>query len=229
MHKTVIFTILLFTTARSQTITEFINEARENFNDGNYQQAIELYSKVIQLDSTTAIPFYERGMAYNLLFTANKAAKEKAAREDLSKAIELDPGHALAYFERACIGWGIFSKDHQVTITYFGDDTNLDARIADFSKSILLQEKFFPSYYGRGTAYYNKGQFENAIRDYDSALKLDPDDYSTGMINLIKGRSLMGLRRYAEALQCFETALRINGNSNAILVQRAYANYHLGN
>ena len=59
-----------------------------------FGEAINAYSKAIELDPEHALAYFGRGLAYAELKIYDKAAK------DFGKAIELDPAYALAYFGR---------------------------------------------------------------------------------------------------------------------------------
>ena len=46
----------------------------------------------------------------------------------------------------------------------------------DYSKAIEIDPKNSIFYYNRGFAYYNLGQWENAIADYSKAIEIDPNN-----------------------------------------------------
>jgi len=80
------------------------------------------------------------------------------AQKIRSKAIELDPKFALAWYNRG--------------VAYDQLD-QFDKAIADFSKAIELDSKYALAWYNRGMAYLDLGQKENAIADYSKAIELD--------------------------------------------------------
>ncbi|MGD0280766.1 MAG: tetratricopeptide repeat protein [Dissulfurispiraceae bacterium] len=61
---------------------------------GNYQQAIDEYTKAIQLKPDFATAYNNRGVAYK------KMGNYQQAIDDYSKAIELNPDYAIAYSNR---------------------------------------------------------------------------------------------------------------------------------
>lgn len=63
-------------------------------NAGNYKQAIEAYSRAIELDPNDAKAYSCRGIAYNNL------GDHRQAIRDYDRAIELDPKYAWAYVGR---------------------------------------------------------------------------------------------------------------------------------
>ena len=76
-------------------------EAQQFLFDGNADQAIESYTKAIGLNGNQPDYFLNRGIAYNLKLQPDKAMA------DLSKAIELNPSLAAAYFHRGKVNEGL--------------------------------------------------------------------------------------------------------------------------
>lgn len=62
---------------------------------------------------------------------------------------------------------------------------------------------------GRGCALFNDGEFEQAAKASDEALKLDP---GLAYAWFIKGRALHELGRYNESIQAYQAAVRIDSN-----------------
>jgi len=79
---------------------------------------------------------------------------------DLTKAIELKPDFAVAYFNRA--------NAKQAT----GD---LDGALSDYAKAIELKPDFPLAFFNRGEAKYSKGDLDGAIADHTRAIELQPD------------------------------------------------------
>ena len=63
--------------------------------------------------------------------------------------------------------------------------------IADYSKAIELDPKYFTAYQFRGTSKYYLNDYEGAIADYSKAIELDPQYkeayYSRGFVNNERG------------------------------------------
>lgn len=122
------------------------------------------YKKAIQ--GLTAIEWFERG---------KQAVKFEEAKDAFTKAIEIKPDDALAYYNRGLA---------------YGKLGNHEQAIEDFTKTIELtyagvydtsQKKgFFPlptflnteAYYNRGVAYDKLGNYQQAIKDYQIAARL---------------------------------------------------------
>jgi len=67
----------------------------------------------------------------------------------------------------------------------------------------------FEAQFTAASMYYQIDRFEEAIKYYEAAHKLKPDDYQT-IVRL--GNSNYGLKRYEEARKWYEKALQINPN-----------------
>jgi tetratricopeptide (TPR) repeat protein len=141
----------------------------------NYEEAKEYFSKAIELDSTNAIVYYNRGNAKYELSDYNGAIT------DYSKAIEINPNYAEAYRIR-----GIAKEFPEV------DDWN--EAIADFNKAIEINPNYAEAYLNRGTAkmfgfFPEVGDFNGAIEDYSKAIEINSnyaDAYcARGMAKLI--------------------------------------------
>lgn len=87
-----------------------------------------------------------------------------------------------------------------------------------------LSKKALP-YIARGNAYLASGQPENALADYDRALRLKPNSPE---IMTLKGEALSTLGRYQTALEAFDAALAARPNDAETLSGRAIARIALG-
>jgi len=82
------------------------------------------------------------------------------AIQDLTKAIELKPGFAVAYYNRGVI---------------YSEKGLHDLAIQDLTKAIELKPGFAGAYRNRGFNYSKKGLLDLAIKDYTKAIELEPD------------------------------------------------------
>ncbi len=93
--------------------------------------------------------------------THHNAKRFEEAVIDYSRAIELDPKYAVAYYNRG---------------NAYHNKQQYEQAIADYSRAIELDPTYALAYINRGYAYYNKQQYEQAMRDYTRALELDPNN-----------------------------------------------------
>ena len=105
---------------KKEKITKLLNEAKEHFKNARHNEAVECYTKAIELDPKNAVAYNNRGVSYKI-----KGEYDKAII-DHSKVIELNPEIAEAYYNRG--------------ITY-KEKGEYDKAIADFNKAIELDPK----------------------------------------------------------------------------------------
>lgn len=152
---------------------------------GNYQQAIEDFSKAIEIRPLSAIAYTNRGNSYNSLGNYQQAI------EDFSKAIEINPRYALAYYNRG----NVYAK--------LG---NYQQAIINYDASIKYSQ-FTLAYNNRGNAYRMLGKYQNAIEDYNMAIKLSPSD---GIVYENRGVAYRNLGDNEQAMKDFEVAKKLN-------------------
>lgn len=78
----------------------------------------------------------------------------------LSRAIDTDPDHTLAYMSR---GSAFFRSDR------------MEEAIADFNRAIELKSDMARCYHLRGLAKERQGHDAEALADFEKAIKLDPE------------------------------------------------------
>lgn len=93
-----------------------------------------------------------------------------------------------------------------------------DAVVRSLAKNTL-------PYLARGNAYLVTGQAEQALADYERALRLKP---GVPEITALKGEALTMLGRHADALQAFDAALAARPNDAEMLGGRAIVRIAMG-
>jgi tetratricopeptide (TPR) repeat protein len=93
--------------------------------------------------------------------------KPNSTVADYTRAIELKPDDAEAYYKRG--------KAHTFFIELASNDVK-DRAIADYSKAIELKPDYADAYINRGRAYAAKGDKDRAIADYTKVIELKPND-----------------------------------------------------
>jgi len=139
--------------------TDWFNKGLSSGISGKYREAMENFSKAIELDSKAAGAYVNRGIAYHYLGDYRQAIR------DYDRAIELDPKLSRGYFNRG-------SAYH-----HLGDYRQA---IRDFDRAIELDPKEARAYNNRGIAYDKLGDKQKAIADLRSAARLgdkDAQDY----------------------------------------------------
>ena len=128
-------------------------EARKK---GDYNKAVAMYSKAIELSDGFFKAYFNRGFAYDKLEEYEKAIG------DYSKALEIEPKNAFVYYNR-----GVSLDKLQ----------RYDEAIYNFSMAITLNPTKADFYHNRGFAFRKKLDYEKAIQDYNKAINLNPSHF----------------------------------------------------
>ena len=164
----------------------------------------------------------------------------KAIIADFSKAIELNPDLAMAYYNRGltrlALGELEGAKDDFTNSINLKDEESdaynsrgnvylslgeIDAAISDFSKAIELNPNLEAYYTNRGNTRYLQGDVNGAIMDYSKALELDPNS-----INALIGRGNIRQQEQGDlvgAIADFNKALELNPNDPVVYYNRGNA------
>jgi Flp pilus assembly protein TadD len=120
---------------------------------GRLQEAIDDFTKAIQLDPTNEQAYKWRGFAYRSM------GQHEQAIADFNQAILLNPKDSRAYSQRA--------------FTYRLEGKN-DLAIADFTMAVQLDPTNAYAFNHRGNIYDREGQYEKALNDYIQAIQANP-------------------------------------------------------
>ncbi|HLP22341.1 MAG TPA: tetratricopeptide repeat protein [Chitinophagales bacterium] len=168
------------------TLTELNEITLDLVLKGEYQKVIELLNNDALLQYPEAPFFLRRGVAYKNLEQYDKAIA------DYNRALELKPGYADAYHNRARV-WERKGE--------------FDKAIEDYSRAIELNPGDAEYYNGRGVTSDSKGKFQDAIADYLKAIELDPT-YLDAYNNL--GVAYHNLKQYDKALDCYNIVINLD-------------------
>ncbi len=162
--------------------------ARAAVGAGNLDEAIRLYTKVIQSKSISgrnlALTYFSRARVYDRKRDADRAIA------DYTRAIRIRPNYADAYTNR-----GIWYRRKGLH----------DKAIADYTRALKIKPKDADIYNNRGVAYKNMRQYGKAIADYTRAIDLNPkyasSYYNRGRVYELTGRKNMATQDYRAALR----------------------------
>ena len=120
-------------------VLEYLESGNDYEKQGQYPQAIEIYTKIIKSNPKNIAAYYNRGLAYTL--------KEKydLAIQDYSQAIALNPQDATAYNNRG---------------NAYSNIKKYDLAIQDFDKAIKLNPQDATAYFNRGKAYSDRASLQ---------------------------------------------------------------------
>ncbi|GHV89343.1 hypothetical protein AGMMS50267_17030 [Spirochaetia bacterium] len=169
--------------------SDYIENGNYYYNNGNFQEAIDAYSKAIESDPCYGVSYLNRGLAYE------KQKDYSKAIIDFTHIFSLKDSYlyAEAYVYRARVLYKIkeydkaisdcksaikidpsFEESFIILGTIYQEIGKDKESIQCFSKAILLDSENNLAFMFRGDIYKKLGRYKNAISDYKAVLELDP-------------------------------------------------------
>lgn len=151
-----------------------------------YLDALEDYTKVIEIDGNYIGAYQHRGRTYMMMGQYINAVK------DFTKVIELDKIMADNYFERGNMYYllGQFDQANK-----------------DYNKAIELDCTIGDYFLNRGACFDSLGQFDLALEDYKKAIELD-DTMAEAFQNC--GIIYHDYKKFDKAIESFDKAIETN-------------------
>ena len=166
--------------------------------DGS-NESLMAANRNIKLNAPTADMFVYRGLVY---FARGEAGSDNDyfnAIDDFESALMLDAENTAALYNLA-ITKEILRKDKEAIATY--------------DRLIAVDDKFTQAFYNRGHLKLLKGDYENAIDDFESALKLEPVNADAHNEIAI---AHWNQKLYQEAYNDMQKAYSINDRNEVVL------------
>jgi serine/threonine protein kinase/Tfp pilus assembly protein PilF len=171
----------------------------------DFEQAIELYERALQVDPNFALAYINGANAHMRLyfFGADRTETRLArARDAAEKAIQIEPDNPEAHLALALYYyWGFLDYDRAVEVI-----ESIQRARPNFVTNML------------GYIQRRQGKWELAVETMKKAFALNPR-YSQLAYEI--GGALMSLRRYEEANEWFDRTLSINPDHLAAQLQKA--------
>ncbi|WP_338769562.1 tetratricopeptide repeat protein [Bernardetia sp. ABR2-2B] len=170
---------------------------------GNYDDAIQVYQKLANIDSEKFEPYFQIGDAYRMKREVDSAYKY------FTMSIENKPlKNALAYNRRGRL---------------YSEDKLYKKAIVDFDSAISQlegSEHQCLAYTLRGEVYYQLEEIDKALRDFDNSIELCQDlvspYYHRGFIYAQQNQKNEALENYKKAVDLDSTRLDIYWNMSRI-------------
>ena len=119
---------------------------------GKYEQAINEFTKAIELNPGYADIYNKRGLSYY-----NQEKYDQAIR-DYNKAIELNPKYAEAFNNRGIV---------------FYQQEQYDLAVSNYTKALEIDPKYAKAYHNRGLVYFvNLKDTDRGCADWQKACEL---------------------------------------------------------
>ena len=129
------------------------SEARKKMSLGENEEALSLYTRLIDLDPENA-EYYERRSTI-----LHRMKRYPEAVEDDTRAIGFDPSNAKYYHSRA------------ITLDEMGE---YERALADKTKAIELEPDNAEHYHSRSVTLYSMEKYDKTLLDDTKAIELDP-------------------------------------------------------
>ena len=181
----------------------FFEQADQFYDAGAMAQAAEYYAAAIEAD-----PKHTRAL-YNLALANFQLMNYGKAEVALEQLLEMTPTDTSAY---ELYGHILMQRSHP------------DRAIACFNM-VLQAEPTDDLFVSRALAKISTQHTEDALLDFDEALRLNPQNFDA---SLGKGIALMGLDQPKLAAAWLEQALGIRPNDATALTNLAVIQYQLG-
>lgn len=213
------------------TAWDYWRQGRNFYDSTQYQDAIESYTKAIELEPENAVFYNDCGCAYESMNMHDKAI------EEYETAMELNPNEAIFYCNRgdAYSNLGSYDKafndykkalelDSKCSSAYMGRGDlyellgNNSKAIDEYSKAIMAASDNDLLYNNRGYLYLKLEDYDKAIDDLNKAIELAPD-YANPYKHY--GTVLKKKGDYKAAIDYLTTAISLKPNYKEAYLERA--------
>lgn len=170
---TLVLTVFLFIFSACNTDQK--DEADVLMKDGNYQEAIRLYTNRLATDPKNLRMLYNRGRAYEEL------GKMDEARADFESVLDIDEENLSATMSMGNYFYN--QQDYKRSVYYFDKAISIDGRV---SKAYLLKAR----------ALHQQGVFGVARENYNLAIDFDKNN---GEAHFYRGALFVALNQTRKA------------------------------
>jgi tetratricopeptide (TPR) repeat protein len=186
MRKNFILLIILLPIIGFGQVNKIFRQASR---ETDLSKKIELYTQVIDLEPDNLDAYFYRAIAKNDL------GDYSGAIVDYSKIIVEEPD-ADTYYNRGNSRYSI--KDYK-------------GAKEDYAKAFMLDDNFLDALYSLACVKFDLGEFEDAIKDFSSFIKIVPDN---PMAYTIRAAAYKAIKQYTNAAQDYSTAILIEPNAD---------------
>lgn len=173
----------------SASSNDLLEEGKTYYNNGEYDKAIEIFKKAVELNPNDDDSWRLLGNSYN-----RNGQIEEAIKYYL-KAAELNPDDSRNWFN--------------LGISYSNNEQYKEA-INSFLKVVELNPDDSYNWYSLGNSYIKNEQVEDAIKSLLKATELNSNDYQSW---LDLGISYIHNEQYEEAIEPLLKAIELNPNN----------------
>lgn len=135
--------------------SDFIEKADKLKNENEYNQAIDYYSKAIELDNQNYLTFFNKGICYE-----ENGDKQKAL-EEYTNAIVLKSNHFNSYYCRGSVNY---------------DLDNFQEALSDWQNAFKLNPENKSSLYWISKSLFNLNRYSDTLSQVNQYIKTNEDD-----------------------------------------------------
>jgi tetratricopeptide (TPR) repeat protein len=218
----------------------YVGRGRAYLGLGDHDAALKDFNRAMEIQPKGDAAYHERGLLYY------ERSNMERAISDLTRAIELDPFNSRAYCDRARSRWNgdkdLVIPDLTKAIELSPDDyLFVGARGAALLKGGMKQQAILDlnrafemitseidkgektpcegeAYIKRGYIAVSLQRLPDAIKDFDTAIRLNPADFEGYPYRAI---ILVFQHKYREALADLDKAIELNPNHADVYESRA--------
>jgi adenylate cyclase len=143
--------------------------------------------------SPEAYKLYLMARQFSVTVNQGDARRSEAIVRICRRATEIDPGYARA--------WALMAGA-EGSLRFFHQREN-DGGMAAADRAVALDPDLAEGHAARAQVLFRNGRNDEAVAEIATALRLDPESYE---VNAAGGRGFLKLRRYADAIACYEKA-----------------------
>jgi len=220
-------------------VIPYINKAALFYDTHRFKEVIVLLQVI--LEQWPYIGQRELVVAYEYLGLAYMGLDDyQTAKQHFTRAIEINPKYALAYYNRGVVcdhlkqfdealvdyahartldtDLNVFAHIHNNKGMAHYDSGCNEAALDEFNEAIQIDSTFSSAYFNRGNTYERLRQYEKAEQDYTAAVLHDPANFDA-YIN--RAALYHDLQRFDEAISDYTRILEIVPNYVRALSSRS--------
>jgi len=185
------------------TPDDYFVRGKKEHKQGDLAKAIEFYSYALSLEANCSKCYYNRGLAFM------ETAKYHKSRSDFDKVLKIDPADTDAYEQRGGLHYLL---------------GNYEAAVSDYNFVIQVRPEA-SMYINRGMAYLEQSNYNYALRDLETAMRLEKNDPETYRII---GDVYFAKNDLESAIEYYGAALNIDPNNEQTLNNRGNTYHEMG-
>lgn len=229
-----VLVLFLFSCAdqREQEAVQFFQKANFASRQGDFREAIRLYTEAIEKKADLVDAYNNRGLAYRQVGESDRALR------DFDQATKLRAAYWEAWYNRSQVladggRWRESLADLERLPPTYRDSAyvlvalgnarmqlnNRAGALADYDRALRLDPRNAEAFVNRGALFFAEKQPDRAEADFKQALQLDPNQhFALNNLSLIEA----GRENYREALQLVDRAVMLKPGQAAYLNNRGF-------